>query len=238
MIRIVVLVLVAANLLYFGWAHWVDRADPGLTAVASTPRKPQPAAPPPPPAPAPCATIGPFGTELETLAAEQKLTAAGWGLARREVTEQQRVGYWVYVDTPNSNAQARALNAIRDSGIKDAFAMPDDPQFRLVVGVFQDEKHAEDRASHVQKLKLDAVVKERMRDQRVIWIDVPGVARETLADGRLAATGLPLDQLRVEACPAAPPKAAPDAAAEATAAAPPSATLPTSSPPTPATRTH
>jgi hypothetical protein len=218
MIRLVVLVLVAANVLYFGWAHWVDRSDPGLTAVISKPRTPQTAVPPPP-APAPCATIGPFSTELDTLAAEQKLTAAGWGIARREVTEQQREGYWVYIDTLNSNAQARTLNAIRASGIKDAFAMPDDPQFRVSVGVFQDEDRAEDRASRVQKLKLDAVVKERLRDQQVIWIDVPGVARETLADGRLAATGVALDRLRVEACPQAAPTGS-DAASAAPPAAP------------------
>jgi hypothetical protein len=221
MIRIVVFVLVAANLLYFGWAHWVDRSDPALTAVAAAPRQSQLAAPPPPPAPAPCATIGPFDSELETLAAEQKLTAAGWGLARREVTEQRREGYWVYVDTPNSTAQARTLNAIRASGMRDAFAMPDDPQFRVSVGVFQDEERAEDRASRVQKLKLDAVVKERMRDQQVIWIDVPGVARETLADGRLAATGLPLDRLRVEACPQATTAAAASPAATPTTPAAP-----------------
>jgi len=224
MIRIVVLVLAAANLLYFGWAHWVDRADPGLTAVAATQPKPQAAAAPPPPAPAPCATIGPFNTELEVLAAEQKLTAAGWGLARREVIEQQREGYWVYVDTPDSNAQARTLNAIRASGIKDAFAMPDDRNFRVSVGVFQDENRAEDRASRVQRLKLDAVVRERMRDQPVIWIDVPGVARETLSDGRLASTGLPLDRLRVETCPEAASKSAGDPAASAVAATPAAST--------------
>jgi hypothetical protein len=224
MIRIVVLVLAAANLLYFGWAHWVDRADPGLTAVAASEPKPQAAAAPATPAPAPCATIGPFTTELEALAAEQKLMAAGWGLARREVTEQQREGYWVYVDTSDSNAQARTLNAIRASGIKDAFAMPDDRNFRVSVGVFQDENRAEDRASRVQKLKLDAVVRERMRDQQVIWIDVPGVARETLSDGRLASTGLPLDRLRVETCPEAAPKPAGNAAASVADAAPAAAT--------------
>ena len=44
MMRIAVLVLVAANLLYFGWSHWVDHGAPGLTAVAAAPRKPAPAA--------------------------------------------------------------------------------------------------------------------------------------------------------------------------------------------------
>jgi hypothetical protein len=214
MIRIVVFALVAANLLYFGWAHWVDRPDPGLTAVAAAPRAPATATPPPP-APKPCATLGPFVSELEALAAEQKLTAAGWGVLRREKTEQQREGYWVYVETANILAQVRTLNAIRTSGMKDAFAMPDDPQFRVSVGVFQEEDRAEDRASRVQKLKIDAVVRERLRDQTMIWLDVPGVARETLADGRLAAAGLPLERLRLETCPAAPATAADAAAAPA-----------------------
>jgi len=216
MIRIVVFVLVAANLLYFGWTHWVDRADPGLTAVAAKPRAPASPAPPPL-GPPPCATLGPFLSELEAVSAEQKLTAAGWGILRREKSEQQREGFWVYVETPNILAQVRALNAIRTAGIKDAFAMPDDPQFRVSVGVFQEEERAEDRAARVQKLKIDAVVRERMREQTVVWLDVPGVARETLADGRLAATGLQLERLRLETCPAAPATAAPDTAAATSA---------------------
>ena len=217
MLRIVVLVLVAANLLYFGWAHWVDGAAPGLTAVATKPPAPAAAAPAPV-APPPCATLGPFVSELDAVSAEQKLTAAGWGVLRREKTEQQREGYWVYVETPNILAQVRTLNAIRSSGMKDAFAMPDDPKFRVSVGVFQEEDRAEDRAARVQKLKIDAVVKERTREQNVIWLDVPGVARETLADGRLAATGLQLERLRLEVCPAAAP--APTPAPDVAAAAP------------------
>jgi hypothetical protein len=223
MLRIVVLVLVAANVLYFGWSRWVGDADPDLTAVTAAPRQPQaarPAAPPPPP---PCATIGPFINDVDTIAAEQKLTAAGWGVLRRAVTEQQREGYWVYVTHADSNAQARTLNALRAAGIRDAFAMPDDPEYKVSVGIFNEEDRAEDRAQRVQRLKLDAMVQERLREQTVTWLDIPGVARETLADGRLEQSGLQLERLQIEACPATSQPAATAAPAAVTDGAPPPA---------------
>jgi hypothetical protein len=208
MMRLAVLVLVAANLLYFGWSRWVDQGAPDLTAVAAQPRKPVPAAPPPPPAPPPCATLGPFTNDSDATAAGQQLAEAGWGILKRVVTEQQREGWWVYVTNPSPNAQARTLNALRGAGMRDAFAMPDDPEHKVSVGVFSEESRAEDRASQVQRLRLDAVVKERTSEQTATWLDIPGVARETLADGRLAQTGLQLERLRIEVCPAPTPAAA------------------------------
>ena len=220
MMRIAVLVLVAANLLYFGWARWVDQGSPDLTAVAATVRKPAPAAPPPPPAPPPCATLGPFINDLDADAAEQKLAAAGWGVIKRALTEEVREGWWVYVVNTGASAQARTLGALRAAGLRDAFAMPDDPEFKVSVGIFSEEERAEDRASRVQRLRLDAVVKERTSQQTVTWIDIPGVARETLADGRLAQTGLQLERLRIEACPAGEPaQTAPAAGDDAAASA-------------------
>lgn len=219
MIRILVLVLLAANLLYFGWTSWVRDDDPALTAVKSAPAPSKPVAEalPPvaaaPPAPPPCSSIGPFTTELDALAAQRKLTEAGWGLLRRETKEQQPDGYWVSVANNSTAAQLRTLGAIMGAGIRDAFAMPDDPQFRVSVGIFRDEERAEDRAARVQRLKLDAVVTQRTREQSAVWFDVPGVARETLADGRLAASGLPLDKLRIEACPEPEASPQPEAAA-------------------------
>lgn len=214
MTRIAVLVLIAANLLYFGWTHWVDHGAPGLTAVATAPRKPAPVAPAPPPAPPPCATLGPFVNDIDVGAAEQQLVASGWGILKRTVTEEVREGWWVYVTNPSATLQARTLNALRGAGLRDAFAMPDDPEHKVSVGIFSEENRAEDRAARVQRLRLDAVVKERSREQTVTWIDIPGVARETLADGRLAQTGLQLERLRIEACPASSPQQAESAVTE------------------------
>jgi hypothetical protein len=223
MIRILVMVLVAVNLLYFGWTHWVDNDATRLTAVAATPRKPNPAVVPAPAAPPPCATLGPFVDELQALQALQKLEAAGWSVLRRETAETVHEGWWVYVPNADANQQARTLRSLRAAGIRDAFAMPDDPEFRVSVGIFTEENRAEDRAAQVQKLKLDALVSQRQRDQALVWFDVPGVARETLSDGRLATAGIVLDKLRVESCPVAnadAPVAAPAEPATAIIGAP------------------
>lgn len=200
MARFLVIFLVAANVLYFGWSRFAAEEKPVLTAVATdTGRKNAPAGPPP------CATLGPFNDELLAEQAEKQLTRAGWRMQRRASSEDVNDGWWVYVTSTSAAAQARMLEAIRRAGLRDAFSMPDDPEFRVSVGLFSEESRAEDRAQRVQRLRLDAVVKERRKQQPVIWFDMPGVARETLADGRLAPTGLPLDVLRIESCPLAAP---------------------------------
>jgi hypothetical protein len=225
MMRIIVLVLAAANLLYFGWSQWVGRDRSALTAVAPGAAKPKPVAPRTPPAPPPCATVGPFNTELQVLQAQQLMESGGWGVLRREITEQSREGWWVFVRNTNSNQQARTLNRIRGAGLQDAFAMPDDAEFRVSVGIFSEESRAEDRAQRVQRLRLDAIVNERMRDTSRYWLDVPGIAAQTLRDGRLAATGLAVSSLRIEDCPPQPAGDSPTAA-PAPEAAPAPASVP------------
>ena len=201
MIRIVVLVLLGANLLYFGWSHFVDRRQARLTAVPASSAAPR-ELPPEPAAPPPCATLGPFTDEVLADQARQQLEAAGWGILRRANSEESSDGWWVYVKTGSSTAQKRALESIQKAGMRDAFAMPDDPEFRVSVGIFSEETRAEERAARVQKLRFDALVTERHKQVTVIWFDVPGVARATLSDGRLASTSLPLEKLRIEDCPA------------------------------------
>src|SRR4051812_12073797 len=107
MLRIVVFVLIAANLLYFGWSHWAVPEKPVLTAVATaSPGNHQPAPPPP------CATLGPFHDELMAEQAEKQLTKAGWRLQRRANSEDINDGWWVYVRNLDAAAQARTLKAI------------------------------------------------------------------------------------------------------------------------------
>jgi hypothetical protein len=215
MLRIAVLALVAVNLLYFGWSHWAAGSKPVLTAVASTPGHKKP--PPPPP----CATLGPFHDALLADQAEKAVGKFGWRVQRRAGSEQLNNGWWVYVSTASTAEQVRVLDAIRRSGMRDAFAMPDDAEFRVSAGVFSDQARAEDRATRVKRLKLDAVVQERHRQQPVIWLDLPGIARATLGDGRLDDSGLPLDALRIEECPTpAPANSTPDTPAHTEGAAP------------------
>lgn len=201
MMRIVVMVLVAANLLYFGWSHFVGGQQPVLTAAPAVAERPAvPAGPPP------CATLGPFIDARQADAAEKLLKSEGFSVQRRVAPEPVHDGWWVSVANRDAAAQARTLDIIHRWGMRDASAMRDDPEYRVSVGIFSQEQRAEDRAQMVQKLKLDAIVTERRTPQDATWFDVPGMARETLSDGRLAKTDLPLDKLRIESCPLPAPQ--------------------------------
>ncbi len=198
MIRLVVLGLAVANLLYFGWSTLVGSRQPQLLAVTPAPRS----APLPPPPPPPCATLGPFLNEAAMQPAKNALETAGWGVLPRNQRQQVADGYWVTVDDlGNAATQTRVLNTIRRAGINDAFAMPEDPGFRVSVGIFTDRARAETRATRVRQLRLEAQVNDRMREVDAIWLDVPGVPPATLQDGRLAAAGLDLDTLTLQTCP-------------------------------------
>ena len=199
MARLLTLIFIIANVLFFAWAHWIDGSRAELTAVPITAPKPRPPKPPPPP---PCATLGPFDDEALAEQAQRALEGGGWGVLRRVISEQVNDGYWVHIDNLTSPVQqVRTVSAIRRAGIADAFAMPDDPQFRVSVGIFSDEARAEDRAARVQRLKLDAIVTERLKDHSIYWLDVPGVAAQTLSDGRLVTLGVVTPGLRIEVCP-------------------------------------
>jgi hypothetical protein len=203
MIRNLVLALLALNLLYLVWAQWIDRDDPPVAARALPPN---PATAPA--TPSPCASVGPFSEPMPALQAMERLQASGLAVESREASEPLHDGWWVHVDHADQDQQSRTYDALRRAGIREAFALPDDPQFRVSAGVFSTEGEAEDRAAQVQRLRLDAVVSERLRDQSAVWLDVRGIAREALRDGRLAAAGIALDGLRIESCPtgtAAPP---------------------------------
>lgn len=201
MIRNVVLALILANLLYFGWSHWVGGNRAALQPVASNAPKPAPVSAPPPPPP-PCATVGPYTDELATMRAQKQLEAAGWGVIRRDATRQVNDGYWVYIsDLKSSAGQEDVLRKLRRANIRDAFAMPNDAEYRVSVGIFSEQSGAEDRAKRVRGLNLAAQIADRQRDETAIWLDVPGVAAAALSDGRVATAGVDLAGVRIETCP-------------------------------------
>jgi hypothetical protein len=202
MIRLLVLVLVAANLFYFGWTQWITEQEPRLVApssVSAIASAPGVAAPP---APAPCTTVGTGHDQTRALEIEELLRGMQLLPERRDVAENVSEGWWVYVPNNSAVAQARTLRAIQRAGIRDAFAMADDPEFRVSVGLFMEEDGARTRAEAVRALQLDASVSERMQQRTAVWFDLPGTAREALDLAQLDAEGVDLQELRVEDCPA------------------------------------
>jgi hypothetical protein len=218
MIRILVLVLLAANLLYLGWSRWVSDEKPRLVApVAGATRPATGTALASAPAVSACTTIGPVRDDTRALEIEQLLVELRLAPARRIVSEQVREGWWVYVANADAAAQGRSLRAIQGAGIRDAFSMPDDPEFRVSVGLFTDEVRASARAEAVRALRLDAVVNERMQAQQSVWFDLAAAAG-TVDLARFAAEGIDMHDLRIEDCPAGAGGTAP---ADAVAAAGP-----------------
>lgn len=198
MIRIVVLVLAAANLLFFGWSRWVADQTPRLVAPdAPTAATRTVAAPAPAEA---CASIGPLDDEVRAMEVEQMLRDLQLSPVRRTVTVDEPDGWWVYVETADARAQARALRAIQGAGSGDAFAMPDDPQYRVSAGLFSDQARAEVRAAALRALQLAPVVAERMRQQSRFWFELPGTAPASVELSRLAAEGIDVTALQVREC--------------------------------------
>jgi hypothetical protein len=203
MIRILVLVLLAANLLYLGWSRWISEAQPQLVAPEAGTTREQ-AARSAATAAAPvsaCTTIGPVRDETHALEIEQLLGAMQLTPVRRTLTEDVREGWWVYVASPNAAAQARVLRALQNAGIRDAFAMVEDPDLRVSVGLFTEEARAASRADAVRALRLEAVVDERMQQQASVWFDLAGTPRGAVDLSRISAEGVEIQGLRIEECP-------------------------------------
>ena len=110
--RALILTLAFLNLLFFGWAHWIDqpvggRATSGSVAALRLA----------PPAPVPAALSATAATRcasLGPLTSRDAVAAVGTALRARSFDPRQRVtqsegpdGYWVYIDNLN-DADARA----------------------------------------------------------------------------------------------------------------------------------
>ena len=198
--------LFAVNLLFFVWVVMIaPPADPSARARGSPPEAPpgaaaapvQPAAVPPPR----CVSLGPFADAALSATVAQRLVAAGLQPGAREETLQQRDGYWVVIETSGTAQQRAVLTQIRRAGVQDAYAMPDDPQFRVSLGIYSDRARAEQRAATLRPLDLAARVEEHLQPRVVHWLDVPR-AGDRLSASRLETFGITDSEVGAFDCPA------------------------------------
>jgi hypothetical protein len=199
MIRTLCLALLAANLLFFAWSWWLEPGPPVARTAAVHASAPRPA---PAPAPEACASLGPFPDVDSVAQAAAALGAAGKRPQPRTQNGQAADGYWVFIaGSGGEAAQQSALKALAKAGITDTFAMPDDPAFRVSVGIFSERDRAEQRAARVRSLKLDARVEEHFRTDTKHWLDVHGADSASLGEEALKALGITTGGLSTTACP-------------------------------------
>ena len=233
--RNIFLALLAVNLVYFGWAHWVDepRPPPVNEALAKLPRLKLVSELPPDKQPpvntktvfnetAACLSVGPFGDIANAAKAAAILTSKGFAPRQRAEEGETAPGFWVYVGGLKDEVEADKIRvALERSGIRDALLMPPggDAGRRVSLGLFSDRAHAEQRAAAVKRSGFKAEVAEHKLPQTIYWIALaprPGMTTVPLQD--LFAEGVG-SRIAVQPCP--PPPAQPSAAPIVTASAAP-----------------
>ena len=214
--------LLAANLAYLAWAHWIDvpKPPPVNEATAKLPRLKLAEQLPPaqrPPAgatatqkaamnvPSACLSVGPFADLENSARAASILRQKGFDPKQRAEEGQMSEGYWVYVAGMKDEKDTdRALVALERVGIKDALVMPDTQgtDRRLSLGLYSDRARAEKRAESVRHSGLKAEVAEHRLPSTVYWVDLaplPGMNTVPLQD--LFAEGVG-SKIAVQPCPA------------------------------------
>ncbi len=240
--RVAVFALLLANLLFLGWAEWIDVPAPEPNPTANLPRltlaseRPDPgsaAAPAPaaggaPAAPAPqCVSVGPFDDPASAEKAADILRARSFAPRQRTAQAAAVRRYWVYLGGLKRPGQVTAiLKSLERKGIDNAEAMPVEQGVRRVsLGVFSDRARAELRAGALRAMGFAPKVTTRDLPGTVYWLDLRVVGGTTAVplEGLGPLTGD--SQIAVAACPAtvsvgpvgagdAPPAAAPAAAGQ------------------------
>ena len=99
---------------------------------------------------------------------------------------------------------ANALNALRRSGLADAYVVTDSApgSTTISVGLFTDPAGAADAADSVRRAGLQPRVTERMRTAEVTWLDIDRQANEGLPDIADVGGEHESPAMQVRACPA------------------------------------
>lgn len=191
--RMAFLALAALNLLFLGWAHWVDSPQEGLPRDGLT-RLPRLQLVTEKPSssreegstrkmtlrlPAwTCTSVGPFGDAAGAGRMTAALSERGYTAVQRTEDGEKVDGYWVYVTGMKTEQDvATVIDKLQQGGFTDARAMnmksPGSAGRRVSVGLFSKRDRAERRAWAVQhSIGLQPEIGERTFPGTVYWVDV------------------------------------------------------------------
>jgi hypothetical protein len=203
-VRVAFFLLLLINLAFFAWAQWlapkeeqlpvspkVEAAQLRLVAEAS-----------PAVADGSCVTVGPFATTDLAARARQTLTDTGYPSVPRQVTTPVPDGFWVYLESPPTEAgERRLLERLRRGGVDDAQAVGETGARRISLGVFYEESRAFAQSEKVARLGLLPQIVGREKSSSAIWLDLTLKSGATPLEGQKFKAGDA--ELEFRPCPAA-----------------------------------
>lgn len=226
-VRLIFFALLLVNLLYLGWAEWIDvPAPPPASSIAGLPRLTLVSDLPPAKraalakkmsletAPPQCVSVGPFEDPAIAARAATVLQAKSFAPKERPAESPGVRRFWVYLDGFKSDAgEMRVLHRLERGGIDDAEAMPADAGGRKVsLGLFSDHTRAENRAKVVRAMGFKPAMTERTLPGTVYWLDLTlpnGSAPVPLKDVSDLESGSGSSSIGVQPCSPAPTPSAP-----------------------------
>lgn len=193
--RLLLLLLLGANLALAAWLVWAPgrqpppASEPGIPSLRllserrqePPPAPEQPAAelasPPEPLAalpPARCFTIGPVGSQAELRRIVELLSPLLADLQVRERLRAVSRGHAVFLPAFPSRAEAlAAARRLAAQGIRDYYVVTSGEQENTIsLGLFRDPAAAERRRQQLEALGFSPIVRERIEETRVYFVDL------------------------------------------------------------------
>ena len=227
MVRPIFFVLLLANLLYLGWAEWIDvpappppsttAGLPPLTLVRELPPDKRAALASKMSLQTPqqqCVSVGPFDDPAIAARAAAVLRAKSFAPQQRAAESLAIRRFWVYLEGFATDAGVtRVLHRLERAGIEDAEAMPPETGGRRIsLGLFTQRDRAERRVKAVTAMGFKPVTTERMLPGTVYWLDLTlpsgstPVPLKDVSDLEPSGASAPIS---VQPCASAPPPAVP-----------------------------
>lgn len=251
--RVIFLALLLANLLYMGWAEWIDvPPPPAPNPIAHLPQLKLASDVPPAQRPASanklaletpvqpqCVSVGPFDDPATAAKALGVLQAESFAPKERTAESPAVRRLWVYLDGFKTDAgEMRVVHKLERAGIDDAEAMPAAGGGRRIsLGLFTDRAQADARAQAVRRMGFNVSTAERTLPGAVYWLDLrlpSGSVPVPLKDVSDLQPAGATSSISVQACPATQAATAPASqmGSPSPPAAPATPAVNTASPPT------
>lgn len=209
MIRLMVVLLLAANLLLIGLHVASEPPNPGRPMANVSPIPPgtptlqllEELAPDayPEVAAQRCYSAGPFETVPTMIQAREALGPTAQDVTERETDALVELGYWVSLpNVPSFKEAGEQLKTLNQAGLQDVAVVSEDTgEYRVSLGYFLEEANARRRRDSVRDMGFDVEIRLQRETQTRFWLDYVFTDQ---AFAERAASALPAGQQRQVPC--------------------------------------